>query len=207
MGEDLKLCMAEIEEEKTLAEIRRRLDAGEAPLTLVDELREGMSIVGDRFENKIYYLPDLVLSAEVFETALEMIKPHLEGSAPAGKGSIVLGTVRGDIHDIGKNIVGTMLRCNGYVVHDLGVDVAPEAFAAKVRETGAGLVALSGLLTLAFDSMKNTVDVLSEAGLRDQVKVIIGGGPVNNTVLDFCGADALGKDPTAAVKLAQEYIG
>jgi 5-methyltetrahydrofolate--homocysteine methyltransferase len=139
----------------------------------------------------------------LFNEAIALIEPHLEVDEAGGRGSVVIGTVHGDIHDIGKNIVATMLRCAGYSVTDLGVDIAPEVFVARAKETGAGLVALSGLLTSAYDSMKATVEAFSEAGMRDSVKVIIGGGMVNEMVRAYSGADAFGKDPTEAVRLAE----
>jgi methylmalonyl-CoA mutase cobalamin-binding domain/chain len=207
LSEKIAALIAEVEEEKTLEEVRRTLDDGGDPLSLVAALRDGMTVVGDRFEAKEYFLPDLILAAEIFKQSIALIEPHLQGGDTANKGSVVIGTVQGDIHDIGKNIVATMLKCNGYDVHDLGIDVAPQAFVDKVRESQAGLVAMSGLLTLAFDSMKNTVDALAEAGLRSDLKVIIGGGPVNEKVLEYSGADALGKDPAEAVRLAKQYLG
>jgi methanogenic corrinoid protein MtbC1 len=207
MSEVLATMLAELKEDETLAEVRKALDEGTDPLTLVEGLREGMSIVGKRFEDKEYFLSELIMSAEIFKEAIALVEPHLEAGAGPSKGSVVIGTVKGDIHDIGKNIVATLLRCEGYEVHDLGVDIPPEAFVNKLKETGASLLALSGLLTLAFDSMKETVEILAEAGLRDQVKVIIGGGPVNDKVVEYSGADAFGMDAAQAVKLADKYLG
>ncbi len=207
VSEAIAALIAEVEEEKTLEEVRRALEEGTDPLSLVEALREGMSVVGDKYEAKEYFLPDLILSAEIFKEAIALIEPRLVKENLATKGAVVIGTVQGDVHDIGKNIVATMLKCKGYEVHDLGVDVAPQSFVEKSREIGAGLVAMSGLLTLAFASMKDTVDALTEAGLRDKVKIIIGGGPVNEKVLEYCGADAYGKDPSEAVKLADEHLG
>ncbi len=206
MGENIATLIAEVDEDGTLAGVRGALDGGVDPLVVVEALREGMSVVGERFEARDYYLPDLILSGDIFNQALALIEPLLAGAGAASKKPVVIGTVQGDVHDIGKNIVATMLRCAGYDVHDLGVDVPPSAFVDKARETGADLVALSGLLTLAFDSMKSTVEAFAEAGLRDSVKLIIGGGPVNEKVLEYCGADAYGKDPSAAVKLAERCL-
>ncbi len=207
MAESLSSLIAEIEETKTLEAVREALSAGTDPMSLVEALRDGMGIVGERFESKEYFLPDLIMAGEIFKEAIALIEPHLAGVNSTPRGAVVVGTVQGDIHDIGKNLVATMLRCNGFEVHDLGVDVPPESFVGKARETGAKLVAMSGLLTLAFDAMKSTVEALAEAGLRDSVKIMIGGGPVNETVLDFCGADAYGKDPTEAVRLAVGFLG
>ncbi|MDD3718982.1 MAG: corrinoid protein [Actinomycetota bacterium] len=207
MSERIAALIAEVEEDKTLEEVRRALDDGADPLSLVEALREGMSVVGEKYEAKEYFLPDLILSAEIFKEAIALIEPRLKSDSISARGTVVIGTAQGDIHDIGKNIVATMLRCNGYEVHDLGVDVPPGAFVEKAAQTGAGMVAISGLLTLAFDAMRDTVDALAEAGLRDRLKIIIGGGPVNEKVLDYCGADAYGKDPSEAVRLAEKHLG
>ncbi|MEW6555275.1 MAG: cobalamin-dependent protein [Actinomycetota bacterium] len=207
MSEAIATMLAGLQEDEVLAEVRKVLDEGGDPLSLVEGLREGMSEVGRRFEDKEYFLSELIMSAEIFKEAIALIEPHLEAGAGPTRGSVVIGTVKGDIHDIGKNIVATLLRCEGYDVHDLGVDVAPEAFVGKLKDTGASLLALSGLLTLAFDSMKETVESLAEAGLRDRVKVIIGGGPVNGKVVEYSGADAFGVDAAHAVKLAAGYLG
>ncbi len=206
MSSNLASLLADLEEERTLAIVKESLAAGTDPLTLVEGLREGMSLVGERFESKEYFLSDLIMSAEIFNEAIALIQPHLKSDGASTRSAVVLGTVKGDIHDIGKNIVGSLLRCEGYDVYDLGVDVEPSAFVDKVRETGAALVAMSGLLTLAFDAMKETVESFIEAGLRDKVKVIIGGGPVNQAVVDYTGADDYGKDATSALKLAGHYL-
>jgi len=207
VSESIAALIAAVEEDETLEEVRKALNEGADPISIVEALREGMSVVGEKYESKEYFLPDLILSAEIFKEAIALIEPHLHGETMASRGAVVIGTVQGDVHDIGKNIVATMLKCGGYEVHDLGVDVSPQSFVDKSRETGAGLVAMSGLLTLAFSSMKDTVDALAEAGLRDRLKIIIGGGPVNERVVDYCGADAYGKDPSEAVKLANQHLG
>jgi methanogenic corrinoid protein MtbC1 len=191
--------MAEFDEDGALAQVRKALESGTDPLVLVEALRKGMYTVGERFEAREYFLPDLILSAEIFNQAIALIEPSLGEAGGPSKGSVVIGTVKGDVHNIGKNIVATMLRCAGYDVLDLGIDVAPGAFVDAAKETGATLVAMSGLLTLAFDSMKATVEAFADAGMRDSVKMIIGGGPVNEKVLEFCGADAYGRDPSEAV--------
>ena len=206
MAGDIANLIVDLEEDKTLETVRGALTQGVAPMAVVEELRQGMSEVGRRFENKEYYLSELVMSAEIFKQAMELIAPYLGDSSSATRGAVVIGTVQGDIHDIGKNIVASLLRCEGFEVHDMGVDVPPATFIDKLNETEAGLLALSGLLTVAFDSMKATVDAVSGAGLRDKVKVIIGGGPVNETVVDFTGADAFGKDAAEAVRLASDYV-
>jgi len=207
MPDNISSLIAEIEEEQTLEAVREALSRETDPLSLVAALRDGVAVVGERFESKEYFLPELIMAGEIFKEAINLIDPYLKGETSDSRGTVVVGTVQGDIHDIGKNLVVTMLRCNAFEVHDLGIDVAPEAFVEKVRETGARLVGMSGLLTLAFDAMKNTVEALEEAGLRDRTKIIIGGGPINETVLKYCRADAYGKDPTEAVRLANSYLG
>jgi methanogenic corrinoid protein MtbC1 len=205
MGTDISALIADLDEDGTLKAIKEGLDGGTAPLDLLARLQSGIAVVGQRFEEKEYFLPDLIMSGEIFKEAVALIEPHLKGESMGSKGAIVMGTVQGDVHDIGKNIVVTMLRCNGYEVHDLGVDQAPSVFVDKVRETGSRLVCLSGLLTIAFDSMKQTVEAFGAAGLRDQVKIVIGGGPVNQQVVDYAGADGWGKDPGEALHLAEQY--
>jgi len=206
MSENIAVLLAEIKEEETLQGVRSALSEGVEPLAIIESLREGMAVVGEKFEAREYFLPDLIMSSEIFKQAVALIEPHFEENAVESKGSIVVGTVQGDIHDIGKNLVATMLRCTGYEVHDVGADVPPQAFVDKTRDTGATLLAVSALLTTSFESIKNTVDALVEAGLREKVKVIIGGGPVNQKVVDYAGADAFGLNPTEAIRLAERFI-
>jgi 5-methyltetrahydrofolate--homocysteine methyltransferase len=198
--------IVELEEENALEAVKQALSDGVDPLLLVEEMRSGMSLVGERFESREYFLPELVLSGELFKQAIAIVEPHLKRAATDSRGTVILGTVKGDVHDIGKDLVGTMLRCAGYDVLDLGVDVPSTAFVEKAKESGAGLVALSGLLTVVYDSMKSTVEELEEAGLRGRTKVIIGGGSINEKVLEYTGADAYGKDPAEAVRLAHRLI-
>jgi methanogenic corrinoid protein MtbC1 len=202
MADKIAPLLIDLEEDKAIAAVTGALAEGAEPLALIEELRAGMSEVGRRFEEKEYYLSELIMSAEIFKEAIALIEPHMGGAAEASKGTVVIGTVKGDIHDIGKNIVASLLRCEGFDVHDLGVDVAPDAFVSKLRETGAPVLALSGLLTIAFDTMKETVNAVVSADLRDKVRIIIGGGPVNEAVVEFTGADAYGKDAPEAVRLA-----
>ncbi len=206
MSEGLSSLLVELKEGEVLTAVRESLERGEDPLSLVESLREGMEEIGGRFERKEYYLSELIMSAEIFKEAMALIEPRLGGSSGGDKGSVIIGTVKGDIHDIGKNLVVTLLRCDGFRVHDLGVDVSPSDFVNKLRETGAPLLALSGLLTLAFDSMRDTVRAVVEAGLRERVKVIIGGGPVDDKVVEYVGADAFGKDAAQGVKLANAFL-
>jgi len=204
--EEISELITDIDEDGTLEAVRVSLGGGTDPLVIVEQLRDGMGEVGVRFEAGDYFLPDLIMSSEIFRGAIALIEPHLSGELAQTRGDIVLGTVKGDIHDIGKDIVGTMLRVSGYQVHDVGVDQPAEVFVSKARETGAKLVGLSGLLTVAFDSMKETVEAFAAAGMRDSVKIAIGGGPVNQSVVEYTGADAYGKDPAEAIRLAERFV-
>lgn len=204
--EQLVQFMTNIQEQDTLGEVGRLLSGGADPLDLIEALRGAMATIGDRFERKEYYLSELIMAAEIFNQATALIDPHLETASGEKKGEIVLGTVEGDIHYIGKNIVASLLRCEGYEVHDLGEDVKADRFVEKVKETGARIVGLSALLTVAFETMKETVDRFKEAGLREGVTIIIGGAPVDGSVLEYCGADAWGKDAGEAVRLVSSYL-
>ncbi len=201
----LATALADLEEERTSELVQRALDAGEDSLAILEQCREGMALVGKRYEENEYFLSDLILAAEIFKNCMATLQPRLATGSVKSRGTVVFGTVKGDVHDIGKNIVVALLRGNGMEVHDLGVDVPPEAIVAKVKETGASIVGLSALLTVSFEGMKDTVDALARAGLRDSVKVMVGGGPVDESVRRYVGADAVGRDATAAIELANRF--
>ncbi len=205
--QELTEHLAHLEEQITLDLVKRELELGADPLAILQALREGIILVGIDFEKGEYFLPDLIMAGEIFREATEILRPTLGESRPESKGVVVFGTVQGDIHDIGKDIVVTILRAAGYGVHDLGVDVEPGRFVDRLRETGAAVLALSGLISTAYDSMKETIAALVNAGLRQRVKVIIGGGIMNKRVQDYTGADVYGNDPTQALRLCQQFIG
>ncbi len=208
MAKDLVNTLADLKEQEAIKIVKDRLSAGEDPLEILGDARKGMEIVGQRFASSEYFIPDLVYSGEILKTVTELVKPKLTKTAESKKlGKIVFGTVAGDIHDIGKDIVVFMLDVNGFEVHDLGVDVPAQKFVEKIKETGAPIVGLSGFLTLAFDSMKQTVEAMKAAGLRDKVKVMIGGGQMSDEIKNYTGADAYGKDAMAGVTLAKKWIG
>jgi methanogenic corrinoid protein MtbC1 len=208
MAKDLVRALSDLKEQEVVKIVEERLKAKEDALKILEDARKGMEIVGKRFASSEYFIPDLVYSGEILKAVTELVKPKLTKGTEAKKlGKIVFGTVAGDIHDIGKDIVVFMLDVNGFEVHDLGVDVPMQKFVEKIKETGAPIVGLSGFLTLAFDSMKQTVDAIKAAGLRDKVKVMIGGGQVTEEVTKYTGADAYGKDAVAGVALAKKWTG
>jgi methanogenic corrinoid protein MtbC1 len=208
MAKDLVNTLADLKEEEALKIVKDRLSVGEDPLKILEDARKGMEIVGNRFASSDYFIPDLVYSGEILKEVTELVKPKLSKTAESKKlGKIVFGTVAGDIHDIGKNIVVFMLDVNGFEVHDLGIDVPVQKFVDEIKETGAPIIGLSGFLALAFDSMKQTVEAIKAAGLRDNVKIMIGGGQMSDEIKNYTGADAYGKDAMAGVTLAKKWIG
>jgi trimethylamine corrinoid protein len=205
---DLIHALSDLKEEEALQIAKQRLDSNEDPNIILGDAKKGMEIVGQRFASGEYFIPDLIYSGDILRQVTEMVKPKLtKGKEVKKLGKIVLGTVAGDIHDIGLNIVEFMLDTNGFEVYNLGVDVPANKFVDKVKETGAPIVALSGFLTLAFDSMKNTIQALNDAGVRNKVKIMIGGGQIDDQVRSYTGADAYGKDAVAAVNLAKNWFG
>ena len=208
MAEDLINTLADLKEKEALHLVEERLRAGEEPLKILDDARGAMEIVGKRFAAGEYFIPELVYSGELLKRINDMVRPKLAKAInvkPQGK--VVLGTVAGDIHDIGKDIVAFMLDVNGFEVYDLGVDVPAQKFVEKIKESGAPIVGLSGLLTLAYDSMKQAVEAIKDAGLRNKAKIMIGGGQINEEIRKYTGADAYGRDAMAAVDLARQFTG
>jgi methylmalonyl-CoA mutase cobalamin-binding domain/chain len=202
---NLTPLLVDLQEGPFLAQVKERLATGDDPTQLINECRDGMEQIGKLFETQEYFISDLMMAANMFSTAMEDIKPHLKGANIGAGEKIVVGTVQGDIHDIGKNILIAVLSCNGFEVIDLGVDVPPERFVRAIQESGAKLVGLSALLTTSFLSLKHTVEVLDAAGLRPKVKIMVGGGPVNEQVRIFAGADGTARDAIGAVTLAKQF--
>jgi len=201
-------AMANMREEEAVEVATKILESGGDPLKVLENCREAMGVVGDRFAEGEYFLPELILAGEMLKTISAMTQEKLgEGLEIERFGKVLFGTVKGDIHDIGKDIVVYMLDANGFDVLDLGIDVPPEKFVDAIKEFQPQVVGLSGFLTLAFDSMKTTVESIKDAGLRDQVKIMIGGGQMDEYVREYCGADAYGADAVAAVSLSKNWIG
>jgi 5-methyltetrahydrofolate--homocysteine methyltransferase len=209
MKDELVTAIADLEEEKAIGFVRSMLEADEDPQVILAAASEAVRTIGDRFEAQEYFLPELIIAGDLMKQITELVKPRLATKAVTTRplGKVVLGTVAGDIHDIGKDVVGFMLDANNFEVHDLGVDVPAATFVAKIREVQADIVGLSGFLTLAFEQMKVTVDAIKEAGLRDQVKIMIGGAIMDTKAAQYIGADAYGTNAAAAVKIAKSWTG
>jgi 5-methyltetrahydrofolate--homocysteine methyltransferase len=200
------LINGEVNEVKELTQ--RALDEGIPPGEILDDgLIKGMSVVGERFKNGKFFIPEVLLAAKVMHAGMEILKPELISSGVKPIGKVILGTVKGDLHDIGKNLVAMMLEGAGFDVIDLGIDVPPEKFVGTVKENGAGIVAMSALLTTTMIGMKTTLDALEEAGLRGEVRILIGGAPVTRDYADEIGADGYARDAASAVDRAKELIG
>jgi methanogenic corrinoid protein MtbC1 len=208
MAKDLVSILADLKEKEALKIVEDRLSAEEDPLKILDDARRAVEIVGKRFSDGEYFIPDLVYAGEILKAIGEKVKPKFAKEIEVKRlGKVIIGTVAGDIHDIGKDMVVFMLDVNGFEVFDLGVDVPTQKFVDAIKGTGSKVVGLSGFLTLAFQSMKDTVEAIKKAGLRSEVKIMIGGGQIDDQVKVFAGADAYGKDAMEAVKLAKGWIG
>lgn len=190
------------------ATVQEALNESFDPQELLDKyMIPAMDEVGRRFETNEYFVPELLISARAMKGALELIRPKLadKGAKPIGK--VVIGTVKGDLHDIGKNLVAAMLEGGGFEVIDLKVDVSPEQFVQTAKEQGAQIIAMSALLTTTMPGMKATVDAVNNAGLHDKVKIMIGGAPVTQRYADEIGADGFSENASAAVRLARQLVG
>ncbi|HEY73312.1 MAG: cobalamin-binding protein [Chloroflexi bacterium] len=202
--------IVEGEPDETVDLTRQAIEANIKPLTIINEgLVPGMNIVGDKFQSGEYFLPHLIIAASGMQRSMKLLEPELQARQQAVEraGTLVIGSVAGDIHEIGKSLVGTMMSASGFQVYDLGVDVPTEVFVAKIRETGANLLGLSALLTTTMTVQRDVIEALEEAGIRDQVKVIIGGAPVNQEWADTIGADGYADDAVGAIELAKQLVG
>ncbi|MFX1456912.1 MAG: B12-binding domain-containing protein [Promethearchaeota archaeon] len=207
--EDLLKAIIELDEEETYKQVENLLNNGVKPNEIIEILREGVEVVGDKFNKKEYFLTELVMAGEIFTQSTAILEPHMKGDVEEGvkQETVVIGTVEGDVHDIGKNIFVTLLKSAGYNVIDLGVDIPSQQFVDKVKETNAQVVAYSGLLTVALNSMHNTTEALKAAGLRDKVKIIIGGLPVDENWMKEAGADAYTDNAFEGVKIVKKWLG
>ncbi len=184
---------------------KKALDEGIEAREVLKALTDGMLKVGELYEQKEYYLPELVLAGECMETGLNILRPHLKADAKS-HGTVVAATVKGDLHDIGKNIVVTLLTAAGFNVVDLGKDVSPEKVVEAVKEHNADIIALSALLTMTVVEIENVVKLLKEAGLRDKVKIMVGGAPLNQELAEKLGADFSCDDAVEGIRCAKKIM-
>lgn len=203
MNDELAVAISDLEEEKAAQAIHELLAAGVGTAAILASCQEGMMLVGKRYETGEYFVSDLMMAGEIFRNVTAPLNSIVTSNGDNSRGRIVFGTVKGDIHNIGKDIVVGLLRAAGYEVTDLGIDVPPQKFVEAVKETGARIVGLSGLLTVAFDAMKETISAFNAADLK--VKVMIGGGPMTAAVKDYTGADAWSTNAQAAVSFANQW--
>jgi 5-methyltetrahydrofolate--homocysteine methyltransferase len=208
MSENLMDAMANLEEDNALALVKKKLEVGETAYEIVEQCRKGVEIVGKRYSEGTYYLSDLVMSEAILKDVMEIIEPHFPNNGTGTNGSngvqVVMGTIEGDIHDLGKNIVIYLLRSSGYRVHDLGVDVSPEKFVEAIKETGANIIGICVLLTFCIGYVKKLIDLLAETGLRDKVTVVLGGYPVDEQVKEYTGADYVSNDGVKALEIFEQ---
>ena len=202
---ELAQALRDLDEKKVNSLVESMLAEGVSALDLIGSCNEGMVAVGELFSCNTYYISQLIFSAEILKGVMKRIEPLLEkGAAGKSKGKVIIGTVKGDIHDIGKNIVTTLLRGSGFEVIDMGVDVPADKFVEAVKDSKAKIIGLSALLNFTYPEMKNVVDAISAAGLRDEVKIMIGGAPVDEQVRVFSGADFVASDAVSGVRYCEQ---
>ena len=209
LSNHLSVLISKLDEDAVLAQVNERILAGEDPLKIIDECNAGMRIVGQKYENGEYFVSGLIMSGEIFREVVELVQPLLVKRAEGhSSGVVLIGTVAGDIHDIGKNMFGMLLSCYGFTVIDLGVDVPPDIFADKAIEIKPDLIGLSGLITASFEMMKETISALhtKAAANRLSFPIIVGGGMVDEQVSHYVEADYWVKDAMSGVRLCQKLM-
>ena len=208
MYEKLVEAIVKMDEDEAMRAAKELLDKGDDPLKILEQCRKAVEIVGAQFEKGECFLPELMMAGHMLGEISNLVRPVLSKGLEIKRiGQVLMGTVEGDVHDIGKNIVTFLLDANGFEVMDIGIDVPPEKFVEAIKSFSPQVVGLSGLLTIAYDSMKKTVEAVKAAGLRDKVKIMIGGGQMSDKVKEYAGADAYAKDAMAGVVLAKQWIG
>lgn len=205
-SEKLIESLVQLKENDVLRIAKEKIKSGEEPVKVLEAMRRGMEKIGSKYEKGEYFIAELIMSAEIFKEVMEIVKPKLSKDDLKPLGKLVIGTVQGDVHDIGKNIIATLLEANGFEVYDLGVDVAPESFVKKIKETNSKIVCMSGLLTASFEGMKKTVDAITETGLRNKVKIVVGGNPVGERIAKYVGADAWANNATEGVRIIKGWV-
>ncbi|MFX1340883.1 MAG: B12-binding domain-containing protein [Promethearchaeota archaeon] len=208
MDKELFESFVDLREDDVLKLVNEKIELGEDVFIIAETCRNALIKIGDLFSKKEYFLSELVMSGEIFKEVMEILKPNLIGNEKEGQklGKILIGTIKGDVHDLGKNIVIGTLKGNGFEVYDLGVDVPPEKFVDKVNEVKPDILGISCVISVGWDYLKETVEALKKAGLRDKVKIILGGGGVNKEVANFAGADAAVKDVIEGVEQCKRWV-
>jgi methylmalonyl-CoA mutase cobalamin-binding domain/chain len=202
MSDDLISAMANLEEDKAISIVREKILSGETAFQIVEQCRKGVEIVGKRYSEGSYYLSDLIMSEAILKEVMDIIEPHFPQKGTDSNGTkVIIGTIEGDIHDLGKKIVIYLLRSSGYHVYDLGVDVPPERFVEAIKETGAKIVGVCVLLTFCIGYVKKLVDLLEESGLREKVTIVVGGYPVDEQVREYTGADYISNNGAKALEI------
>lgn len=205
--ETLKGLLYSGDAENLVREVSRLLDAKVSPARILNEgLIAGMAVVGERFKRNETFIPEVLISADAMQAAMKILEPHLVKAGVKPMGKVVIGTVKGDLHDIGKNLVSMMLKGAGFEIEDCGIDVAPQRFVDTLRKTNAGILAMSALLTTSMPSIRLTIEALEAGDMRDRVKVMVGGAPLSEGFARKVGADGYGKDAAEAVDLAKEFM-
>lgn len=210
MCEGLSMAIVELKKNEALDMVKKGIEKGQDALDILKECRKGMSIVGDRYKKEEYFLSELMLSAAIFKEAMDILEPYMNkmnkarSDKPLGK--VVIATLKGDIHDLGKNIFCTLLKAQSFAVYDLGVNVDPAIVVEKVKSIKPDFVGFSALMTTSFESLKQAVEMLKEAGLRDQLKIMVGGGVTTATVKEHIGADFQTLDATEGVTYCMQII-
>lgn len=207
VGEEFVNALAELDETKAVELAKKRIASGEDPFSILNDIRNATDIIGKRFEEGRYFVSDLIMAGEILKQVMEILKPVIGEKRGESKGKVVIGTVEGDVHDIGKNIVIALLEAEGFEVIDLGVDQPPEVFVNAVKEHKPQVLGLSGLLTEAIESMKKTIEAIEKAGLRDKVKIIIGGGRTNEETKQYTKADDWADDAAVGVRKIKALAG
>lgn len=199
-------AIVDLDEQAALEMAADMIKAGTDPVSILEKCRAGMSIVGEKFEKGNFFLSEMIMAAEIFNQIMDIVRPHLKSAIAESKGKILIGTVEGDVHDIGKNIVIALLEAEGFEIIDLGVDVPPATFVEAIKEHEPDIVGMSSLLTVALETTKETIEAITEAGLRDKVKIIIGGGVVTELVQRHTGADAYTDDGLEGVEMCRRFV-
>ncbi|MCK5687442.1 cobalamin-dependent protein [bacterium] len=201
MKKDLVEAIANLEEKKTLHIVKNHIENGVTALEIVEQCKQGVEIVGRKYSEEIYYLSDLIMSEEILNRIMKFLKPHFPKNTKRTGIKVVIGTIEGDIHDLGKNIVINLLRSHGFDIYDLGVDVKPKQFVEALKETGAKILGISVLLTFSIHSVKKVIEKLTEEGLREETSVLLGRYPIDEKIREFTGADYYETDAIKAVEL------